>query len=286
MRFSLAIAVLLVSCSTAFAQWRSESIAMNSGYTAPRYSAPPIGENIFSPDRARIYVSGFIGLNNNMNMGNFSFDCDCAWEGGYAIDNLGGMAGVDITYQWAPSWAVIGKLYYDNKSTSETYERALTTPIKLTSSVIVQEVNYEEIANVSLSYATFGLFLRWQPRLERWYVFAGPTVAYPLASSIEHKQKIVTSELTFREILDTERISKDDSFEAISTRLEGMVGVGYDYIIRPRWYINPEIRIGFPVTKISDDANVITQPAKFGDTWNDWKVASFQISIGLKYEAF
>jgi outer membrane protein with beta-barrel domain len=280
-RFSLAIAVLFVSCNAGFAQWRSESIAMNTGNSAPLYASPPIGENIFSPDRSRIYVSGFLGLNSNMNFGEFSFDCDCQWEGGYALENIGAMVGVDITYQWAPNWAVIGKFYYDNKHTTEAYERSLTTPIKFSTEVIVRPVEYEEIASVSLSYATAGLFLRWQPRLERWYVFAGPAVGYVLSSGIEHTQKIVTPELTFREILDTERISKDGDFTAIDTRIEAILGFGYDYIVRPRWYINPEIRFGFPVTEITEDELVVVPP---GD--DPWKVASFQISIGLKYEAF
>lgn len=286
-RFTLAIAVLLISCSAAFAQWRSESIAMNTRYSAPPNSPPPIGENIFSPDRARVYFSGFLGVNNNMNLGNFSFDCDCAWEGGnFAIDNLGAIVGLDVTYQWAPTWAVIGKLYYDNKHTSEIFERGVDTPIKLSSSVIVDNVDYEEVADVSLSYAMFGLFLRWQPRLERWYVFAGPAAGYNLSSGILHTQKIVTPELTFRELLDTERTSKDDTFTALEYRIEGMVGFGYDYIVRPRWYINPEIRIGYPVTKISEDPEVVTPPPGRGEGWKDWQVASFQITIGLKYEAF
>lgn len=285
-RFSLAIAVLLISGSAAFAQWRSESIAMNTRYSAPPNSPPPIGENIFSPERARIYFSGFIGVNNNMNLGNFRFDCDCAWGGGFGIGNLGAVVGVDATYQWAPTWAVIGKLYYDNKHTKETFNRNLTTPIKLSTSVIVQPVEYEEVANVSLSYATFGLFLRWQPRLERWYVFAGPAAAYNLQSRIKHEQNIVTSELTYRELLSTTRVSKDGTFNAVSYRLAGMVGFGYDYIVRPRWYLNPEIKVGFPVSKVSDDPNVITPPALYPDSWGDWKVASFQITLGLKYEAF
>ncbi|MAT40512.1 MAG: hypothetical protein CL946_13025, partial [Ectothiorhodospiraceae bacterium] len=174
---------------------------------------------------------------------------------------------------------------YDNKHFVDDFTRTLSTPIKLSNSVTVKPVEFEEEADVSLAYATVGLFMRWQPRLERWYVFAGPAAGFNISSSINHTQRIVTEELTFREILDTERTSKDASFPATDYRLEAMVGFGYDYIVRPRWYVNPEIRIGYPISTVSDDAEVTTIPPGY-DSWDDWKVASFQISIGLKYEAF
>jgi hypothetical protein len=195
--------------------------------------------------------------------------------------NIGAQVGGDVTYAFAPNWAVIAKLYYDNKHTVESYDRTRATPIAAGNMVYIRDVSYTEIGDVSLSYLTLGLFMRWQPRLERWYVFLGPSIGLATASSVEHKQEIVSSELTYRELLDTKRSVSTGDF-AHQTRLEAVVGFGYDYIIRPRWYITPEFRVGYPLTKITtsitDRGREIEIP--------DWKVLSIQISIGLKYEAF
>lgn len=238
-------------------------------------------QTVYSPDVSRVFVSGFLGLNQNTNMGDFRTDCDCLFEGGFNLGNIGAQIGADITYAWSPSWAVMAKVYYDNKHTNTEYERDISTPIATGQSVVIDDVTYNEIGDVSLSYLTVGLFARWQPRLARWYVFAGPAVGLPLASQVRHNQEIVEAELSYRELLDTKREVSTGDFDGL-LRLEGMVGFGYDYIVRPRWYINPEIRVGYPLTKITE---TITDRGK-DIPIEDWKVMSVQISIGLKYEAF
>ncbi len=240
-------------------------------------------QTVYSPDVTRVFVSGFLGLNHNTNIGEFRTDCDCNFEGGFNLGNVGAQLGADITYAWSPSWAVMAKFYYDNKHTKESYERDIATPISTGSVVRIQPVTYEEIADVSLSYATAGLFLRWQPRLARWYVFAGPAVGLAIASQVRHDQEIVDAELSYRELLDTRREVSTGDFDG-TLRLEGIIGFGYDYIVRPRWYINPEIRVGYPVTKITDTINDRGKDIDISDP--GWQVMSVQISVGLKYEAF
>lgn len=244
-------------------------------------SSVGMAQTVYSPDVSRVFVSGFMGLNHNTNMGDFKTDCDCLFEGGFGLGNVGAIIGADITYAWSPSWAVVAKVYYDNKHTRESYEREISTPIATGQKVIVEGVNYEEIGDVSLSYMTLGLFGRWQPRLARWYVFAGPTVGLAVASQVQHNQEIIDPDLSYRELLDTKREVSTGEFNG-TLRLEANVGFGYDYIIRPRWYINPEIRVGYPLTKITE---TITDRNK-DIPIEDWKVMSVQISIGLKYEAF
>lgn len=244
-------------------------------------SSTGVAQTVYSPDVSRVFVSGFLGLNQNTNMGDFKTDCDCLFEGGFNLANIGAQIGVDVTYAWSPSWAVIAKVYYDNKHTNTQYERDISTPIATGESVVINDVTYNEIGDVSLSYVTIGLFARWQPRLARWYVFAGPAVGLPMASKVRHNQEIVDAELSYRELLDTKREVSTGDFDGI-LRLEGMLGFGYDYIVRPRWYINPEIRVGYPLSKITDAINDRGKEIAI----EDWKVMSVQFSIGLKYEAF
>ncbi|HOJ05526.1 MAG TPA: outer membrane beta-barrel protein [Bacteroidota bacterium] len=244
-------------------------------------SSVAMAQTVYSPDVTRVFVSGFMGLNHNTNMGDFKTDCDCLFEGSLGLGNIGAQLGADITYAWSPSWAVIAKAYYDNKHTVEEYERDISTPIATGQEVLVRSVRYNEIGDVSLSYLTFGLFLRWQPRLARWYVYAGPTAGVVLASEVQHKQEIVDPELSYRELLDTKREVSTGEVDGL-LRLEAAVGFGYDYIIRPRWYLNPEIRVGYPLTKVTE---TITDRSK-DIAIDDWKVMSVQFSIGLKYEAF
>ncbi|MCB2205150.1 PorT family protein [bacterium] len=244
-------------------------------------SSAGMAQTVYSPDVSRVFVSGFLGLNHNTNMGEFRTDCDCNFEGGFNLANIGAQIGADITYAWSPSWAVMAKIFYDNKHTMESYERDIDTPISTGSQVRVDPVTYEEIGDVSLSYLTVGLYARWQPRLARWYVFAGPAVGIPMAANIRHDQEIVDAELSYRELLDTRREVSTGEFDG-TLRLEAMVGFGYDYIVRPRWYINPEIRVGYPLTKVTD---IVTDRGR-DIALDDWKVMSVQFSIGLKYEAF
>jgi hypothetical protein len=238
-------------------------------------------QTVYSPEVTRVFISGFLGINQNTNIGSFKTDCDCEFKSAFGLANIGAQIGGDVTYAFHPNWAVIGKLYYDNKHTKESYNRTNATPITASNLVYIRDVEYNEIGDVSLAYMTFGLFMRWQPRLERWYVFLGPSVGYPVARTVEHKQEIVTTELTYRELLDTKRSVSTADYTGL-IRLEGVVGAGYDYILRPRWYLSPEIRVGYPLTKIT---NTITDRALDIDIPN-WKVMSIQISIGLKYEAF
>jgi hypothetical protein len=239
-----------------------------------------LAQTVYSPDVSRVFVSGFLGLNQNTNMGDFKTNCDCLFEGGFNLTNVGAQIGADVTYAWSPSWAVMAKVYYDNKHTNTQYERDIDTPIATGEQVDIRSVRYNEIGDVSLSYLTVGLYARWQPRLARWYVFVGPAVGLNVVSEVRHDQEIVDAELSYRELLDTKREVSTGDFNG-SLRLEGMLGFGYDYIVRPRWYINPEIRVGYPLTKItetiSDGKDIPIE---------DWKVMSVQFSIGLKYEAF
>lgn len=238
-------------------------------------------QTVYSPDVSRVFVSGYLGLNQNLNMGDFRTDCDCLFEGGFNLGNIGALIGADVTYAWSPSWAVMAKVYYDNKHTNTEYERPIPTPIATGEMVVIDDVTYNEIGDVSLSYLTVGLYARWQPRLARWYVFAGPAVGLPMASQVRHNQEIVTAELSYRELLDTKREVSTGDFDGL-LRLEGQVGFGYDYIVRPRWYISPEIRVGYPLTKITETINDRGKSIPI----EDWKVMSVQLSIGLKYEAF
>jgi hypothetical protein len=238
-------------------------------------------QTVYSPDVTRTFVSGFIGLNQNTNIGSFQMNCDCNFEGSFNLANLGAIVGADITYAFTPNWAVMLKAYYDNKHTTETQDRSLFTPVTTGQQVYIMNVDYRETADVSLAYATVGLFIRWQPRLERWYVFLGPTVGLPLASSVTHKQEIVTPDLAYKELLDTRREVSTGDFTG-DLRLEGMVGFGYDYIVKPRWYVSPEIKVGYPLTKVTTTIRDGNQDI----TIDDWKTMSVQITVGLKYEAF
>ncbi len=243
----------------------------------------PERENIFSPDVTSLYLSGFFGINHNTNMGDFRTDCDCNFEGGLNLKNLGAQIGVDATYQFHSNWAVVAKVSYDNKHSKESYSRTIETPIKLGNIVVIRPIEYEESGSVSLAYFSVGVFGRWQPRLERWYVFAGPSVGLPMANSIRHDQAILTPEVAYQEIgiSDKKREVSTATFTG-DLRLEAMVGFGYDHIVRPRWYLNPEIRVGYPLTKIT---TTVTDRGKDIDI-PDWKVMSVQISLGLKYQAF
>ncbi len=275
LRSCLIIATSIFVTTTAFAQqapMRYIGTGQSDVFARELYPViPPGGENVWTPDQSSLFLSAYAGLNLNKNLGDFQASCDCMFEGQFALDNIGLVMGVDATYQFAPSWAVMAKLYYDNKYTQETLERDLDTPIKQGSVVRINPVQYKELADVSLSYLMLGVYMRWQPRLARWYVFAGPAFGLAMQNSVNHRQEILSGELQYRDNLDTKRAISEDSF-AEQARIEAMVGVGYDYFLRPRWYLNPEVKFGYPVTKVSDDDN--------------WKVMSFQITIGLKYEAF
>ena len=282
-RFPLAIAMLALLSTGAFAQWRS-TVAPRS-YPAKYEMLPalPGDVNVYSPDQSSVFITGFLGLNHNTNVGSFQTDCDCLFDGELSLKNLGAQIGVDVTYQFHPNWAVMAKASYDNKHSKESYERIIATPIKLGNVVAIRDIIYEESGTVSLAYFSFGLFGRWQPRLERWYVFAGPSVGLPMTAQIKHDQSIVTPDVTYQEIgiSETKREVSTADFDG-TLRLEAMVGFGYDYIVRPRWFVTPEIRVGYPLSKVTatvtDRGKVIDIP--------DWKVLSVQLSVGLKYEAF
>ncbi len=280
-RTALAISGLLVLTNLSTAQWRSEASASTIAPSLP--AASPGLENVFSPDRASVFVSAFVGLNQNTNLGAFQTDCDCNFDGSFGLSNVGAMVGLDVTYQFSSNWAVIAKAYYDNKHTKEAYRRNIPTPISTQQQVIIRDIEYEEAGSVSLAYGSFGLFGRWQPRLERWYVFVGPAVGVPISTSVDHNQEIITPELTFKEggTTDTQRKVSTGTFDGV-LRLEGILGFGYDYIVRPRWFITPEIRFSYPLTKVTDSIDDRNRTIPIPD----WKVMSMQVSIGLKYEAF
>jgi hypothetical protein len=290
-RLKFAAVLFLFSTLVASAQWRTPGMQSNASDPADHtLFAPPSmpgGTTVWEPGQTRIFVSAFLGLNQNTNMGAFKTDCDCQFDGKFSLANIGAQFGVDVTYQFAPTMAIIGKAYYDNKHTSETFDRRVATPIKTQQIVIIRDVNYEEVGRVSLSYFTFGLFARWQPRLERWYVFAGPGFGISSTRQIDHNVSILDAELSFPEaesVSETQRQVSVADFPA-DYRLEGIVGFGYDYIIRPRWYVNPEVRFGFPFTKVATEVNDRGKTIPLDDP-SGWKVMSFQVSIGLKYEAF
>lgn len=238
-------------------------------------------QTVYRPDVTRTFISGFIGLNHNTTLGSFQMDCDCNFEGQFDLANIGVNLGVDLTYAFSANWAVMVKAYYDNKHTTETQERSLFTPVTTGQQVYIMDVEYRETADVSLAYATVGLYARWQPRLERWYVFVGPSVGMPVASSITHKQEIVTPDLAYRELLDTRREVSTGDFTG-DLRIEAMAGFGYDVIVKPRWFLTPEVKFGYPLTKVTTTINDRGKDI----TIDDWKVMSFELTIGLKYEAF
>ncbi|MBI5646274.1 MAG: PorT family protein [Ignavibacteriae bacterium] len=282
-RFHLAIALLVLLSTGAVAQWRTTISPRSYPDKYEMTPALPGDVNVYSPDQSTVYVTGFLGVNHNTNMGSFKTDCDCLFDGALGLRNLGAQIGVDVTYQFHPNWAVMAKASYDNKHTKESYERAIPTPIKLGNVVAIRDIVYEESGSVSLAYFSVGLFGRWQPRLERWYIFAGPSVGLPISGEIKHDQAIVTPEVTYQEIgiSETKRNVSTATFDG-ALRLEGMVGFGYDFIVRPRWFLNPEIRVGYPISKVT---TTVTDRNKVIDL-PDWKVMSVQLSIGLKYEAF
>lgn len=291
LRLLAAVAVFSLPVFSALAQGYSTnfgSARVNALYLHAPAPQPPGGENVYSPDQASVFVSAFLGINHNTNMGTFRTDCDCDFNPerrSFNLGNIGMLAGVDITYQFHPSWAVIAKGFYDNKHTKEAYQRQLQTPISTgeNQQVIIRDVTFEEVGTVTLSYFTFGVFGRYQPRLERWYVFVGPAVGIPSASSLDHNQEIVTSELSYKDpdISDVQRNVSTADFKG-DIRMEAMLGFGYDYIVRPRWFVNPELRVGFPFSKITTNVSDRGKDIPI----DDWKVLSVQFSIGLKYEAF
>jgi hypothetical protein len=94
----------------------------------------------------------------------------------------------------------------------------------------------------------------------------------------------MTKELSYPEqssVSETARNVSTADFKG-ALRLEGMVGFGYDYIVRPRWFVNPEIKFAFPISKITD---MVTDRGREIPI-DKWQVMSVQFSIGLKYEAF
>lgn len=272
----LSITIFLILSNQAFAQWlidspRRSDRSLLSALFAPTPSLPG-GENVWSPDMSTVLVSGFVGFNDNKNLGDFSATCDCSFEG-KRILNVGLAVGGDITYVFSREWGVIAKLYYDDKHTSETLERDINTPIKYGQQVIIRPVRYEEKAKVTLSYLTFGMFMRYQPRLQRWYIFAGPTASTNLTSKVEQTSTILTDELTYIEGGNTERIVSQDPIKDVKKiRAEGMAGIGYEYMLGPRLFLSPEIQFAFPITTVSSDP--------------DWKVMTVRLAVGIKYEAF
>lgn len=277
MRAFLILFTFVFIGTQADAQWRADT--RTSLFSALFSSSPaqPGGENVFSPDMSSILVSGFVGFNHNTNLGSFTYpitDCQCTFDGKFGLVKFGLVFGGDITYVFSREWGVIAKLYYDDKHTTEKFERSTISPIRYGSQVITTAVQYEEDASVKLSYLTLGLFMRYQPRLQRWYLFAGPGVGMKLSGNVEQTEKIVTEELTFIEGGNRERIvSQLDIADQEAIRAEGLVGAGYEYMLSPRLFFSPEIMVGYPITKITK-------------VDSDWKVMSVRISAGIKYVAF
>lgn len=254
------------------AQWRSNN---DVSLMSALFNASPIqpgDENVFSPDQTTIFVSGFVGFNNNMNLGDFNAKCDCEFDGKFGIAKFGLAFGGDVTYVFSREWGVMTKVYYDDKHTNETLERDVNEPIDVGSQVIIRPVRHEEKVKVTLAYAALGLFMRYQPRLERWYVFAGSTIGKNVSNKIEQTSTILTPDLTFRDGT-TERIVSQDPIDGRNNiRAEGLIGAGYDFMMSPRVFLSPEVHVAYPITKISTDDN--------------WKVLSIRFTVGLKYEAF
>lgn len=280
LRSILIIGVICVICSSADAQWRSESnVSPLSSLFSPS-APPPGGENVWDPKQSSVLVSGFIGFNHNTNLGDFSADCDCSFDGKVGLLKIGVAVGGDVTYVFSRTWAVMAKLYYDDKHTTESYEADIEHPIKYNNSIIIRPVRMQQDADVTLSYFTFGAFLRYQPRLERWFAYIGPAVGYNLTGKIEQTQQIVTSELTFIEGGNEERIVSQKEIDQVSKiRAEGMLGVGYEYMLGPRLFLSPEFQVAFPITKVG-------KPGSVNDVNDNWRVATVRLSVGLKYVAF
>ena len=281
LRSILLAGILLIFTNQSFSQWRTSTSGSLTGALFSNLAPSlPGGQNVFSPDMSSILVSGFVGFNHNTNIGNFSAKCDCSFEGKVGLLKIGLAFGGDITYIFSSEWGVIAKLYYDDKHTTESFERSKPFPIKYGNQVIIRDVKTEEKANVSLSYLTAGLFMRYQPRLQRWFVYAGPTIGKNLSNKIEQTETIVTNELTYIEGANTERIVSQDGIDNRNNiRAEALVGVGYEYMLGPRLFLSPEFQFAYPITKITSGASTSAPDG-------NWKVATARLSVGLKYVAF
>lgn len=282
LRSILIAGILLIFNNQSYSQWRANPTGSLSS-TLFNYLVPsqPGGGNIWDPTMSSILVSGFVGFNHNTNIGKFSADCDCSYDGKIGLLKIGLAFGGDITYIFSSEWGVIAKLYYDDKHTTESFNRTNPTPIKWDNKVVINDVTTEQKANVSLSYLTAGLFMRYQPRLQRWFVYVGPTIGKNLTSKIEQTETIVTPELTYIEGANTDRIVKQLDIEnRVNIRAEALFGIGYEYMIGPRLFLSPEFQFAYPITKINKGAYLSGAPD------GNWKVVTARLSVGLKYVAF
>ena len=136
LRFLLAIAMLLSSFLVASAQWRTTNSIRSYPDRYEVMSLLPGDINVYSPDQTTIFVTGFLGLNHNTNMGKFRTDCDCEFTGEFSLKNIGavigafimgvmnnGMSimGIGIDYQFVIKGAVLMlavflDVYYKNKA--------------------------------------------------------------------------------------------------------------------------------------------------------------------------
>ncbi len=257
------------------AQWRSNQTSLFSAIFSTAPSLPG-DENVFNPDQSSVYITGFVGFNHNTNIGEFTkpiTQCQCEFKGEFGLAKFGLAFGGDITYVFSREWGAMAKIFYDDKHSTESFDVERNHPIRVGSQVITRMVNTEQTAKINLSYLTFGMFMRYQPRLDRWYVFAGPTIGKNLTNKIEQTEKLLTEGLTF---IDggTERIVSQDPIDGRDNiRAEAMVGAGYDFMMGPRLFLSPELHVAYPLTKISKSDD-------------NWKVFSVRIAVGLKYEAF
>lgn len=206
-----------------------------------------------------------------------------------------------VGYRFNPEWALVLRLDYDPRHTSNSATSIDTCQIrdKVSGQLLSTPTPTSKEFTFDVNY--FSISLLPEFTIDNTYLFAGPTISLPLSRKLEETDRIIDTAsacLYFAETPDSTRIRSGSvaTDKNMKTRISFKIGAGYNFRVAPTVTIVPQIGFDFGLTTaLTTDAATGTfetmslrnpsRPGSTGETVNindQVRLNSLQASIGVR----
>ena len=222
-------------------------------------------EDVLRPLLVRFFVGPVAGIGYNLHLGDFQTQCKCTYSGGSGVGPNGGLfAEIPI----ARSWRVYGGMTYSDLRADFTRQE---TRLEYGSSGEFVNIQFEQTANVTLSYIGIQAMAKWMTGLGTLFVAAGPELSFLVGNHIKETERILTPGWVYKQNMQNQNIFLDGDVPSYrSNRLALHAAVGYDFFLSPQFVLSPELGFQMPLTTVTSSDN-------------DWSAASLHLSLFVKF---
>ncbi len=222
-------------------------------------------EDVIRPLQIRLFLGPVAGIGYNMHLGQFRTQCNCTYSGGTGFGPSGGLfAEIPI----APSLRVYGGVRYNDLRADFTRQE---TRLEYGSTGEFVNIQFEQTANVALSYLGFQAMAKWLTGFGGLYVAAGPSISFLVSDHIKETERILTPGWVYKQNMQNQNVFLDGDIPSYrSNRLAVHAAAGYDFVFSPQFVIAPEIGYQLPLTSVTS-------------TDKDWGASALQLSVFVKF---